>query len=281
MAMDQRRVAGLESSLRTLLGRAEGVRRMGVVVRPIDGDGGGDIDGAASFHAASTMKLAVMIEVYRQAEAGRLALSDPVPIRNQFRSLVDGALFAVTTDSDRDLHRRIGTPVPIGDLVERMITASSNLAGNLLLDRVTPRAVRATMHRLGAQGMQVCRGVCDLDAHDAGINNTTTAAALATLLQQLARGTAVSPDADRAMLDVLRRQQHTDAIPAGLPDAVTVAHKTGWTSTVQHDAALVTPAGGSPYVLVVLTEHAAAPDAAKRLIADVARAVHRTVIGGA
>lgn len=233
-------------------------------------------DGWQSFHAASTMKLAVMIEVFRQAEAERFALSDTIRIRNQFASMIDEEPFAVTTDSDRTLHRMIGTPVPIAELVERMIADSSNLATNLLIDRVTSRAVRATLHRLGAGGMQVYRGVCDLRAHAEGIDNTTTADALATLLERLARGTAVSPEADRVMRGILRHQQHVDGIPAGLPGAATVAHKTGWTSTVQHDAALIEPhaADATPYVLVVLTEHGGDVDAAKSFIRDVARAVH-------
>ena len=225
-------------------------------------------------HAASTMKLAVLIEAYRQVDAGERSLEEEVLVRNQFRSVVDGSTYAVEADSDDALYERIGDPVALGELLRRMIVLSSNLAANGVLATIGVEAVQATVDRLGASGMHVRRGVEDLRAYETGINNTTTAHALAHLLMAMAQGTAVSPAADRAMIDLLRQQHFRDGIPAGLPDDATVANKTGWTSTVQHDAALVTPSEGNPYVLVVLTDGFPSPREAKRCIADVAAAVH-------
>jgi beta-lactamase class A len=229
------------------------------------------------FHAASTMKVAVLVEAYRQIEEGERSLDALVPVHNRFRSVVDNSTYAVEDDSDDALHDRVGEEERLGELLRRMIVVSSNLATNCVLEAIGVEAVQATVDRLGADGMHVRRGVEDLAAYEAGINNTTTAEALATLLTALARGEAVSPDADRAMIDLLRQQHFRDGIPAGLSSNAIVANKTGWTSTVQHDAAIVEPPAGEPYVLVVLTEGFASAERAKRSIAQVAAAVHGTM----
>ncbi len=229
------------------------------------------------FHAASTMKVPVMIEVYRQAEAGRFSLDDSLLVRNTFRSIVDGSAYRIEDDSDDALYRMLGRRMAIRDLVHRMITVSSNLATNLLIDLVTADSVQATAERLGVRHMQVRRGVEDLLAFRQGLNNTATAADLAVLLDALRRGAAVSPEADRAMIDVLLDQQFGDLIPAGLPPGVRVAHKTGAITRIHHDAAIVYPERGPAYVLVVLTEGIEDQARSAELVAEVARGVHETL----
>ncbi len=160
------------------------------------------------------------------------------------------------------------------DLTERAITTSSNLATNLLVDRLTADSVRATMDRLGAPGLRVLRGVEDLKAFEAGLSNSTTAKALATVLAALRDGRAVSPRADAEMVEILARQDFNEMIPAGLPAGTRVAHKTGWITEIHHDAAIVYPERGAPYVLVVLTAGLADRAESARLGAEVARAVH-------
>ena len=226
------------------------------------------------FHAASTMKIPVMIEVYRQAEAGHLRLDDSLLVQNDFRSIVDSSRYSIEDDSDDALYERQGEPMAIRDLVFRMITVSSNLATNLLIETVTADSVQATAERLGVAGLRVYRGVEDLKAFRRGLNNVTDAASLATLLDALRRGEAVSAEADRAMLGILREQAFNTMIPAGLPAGTAVAHKTGWITGIHHDAALVFPADGPPYVLVILTEGIADERDSAALGAEIARAVH-------
>ena len=230
------------------------------------------------FHAASTMKVAVMIEAFRQVEAGLREWDEPVRVENRFRSIVDGSAYAIADDTDDALYTLQGQDVPFRDLVERAVTTSSNLATNLLLDRITADAVQATVGRLGAPGLRVLRGVEDLKAFEAGLNNETTAAALATLLEALRDGRAVSPAADAAMRDVLARQRFDEMIPAGLPAGTRVAHKTGWITRIHHDAAIVYPEGAAPYVLVVLTEGLDDHDVSARLGAEVSRAVYEVLV---
>jgi beta-lactamase class A len=223
-----------------------------VVMRTVDGKSELLIDPDKNFHAASTMKVPVMIELYRQAGAGMLTLDDPLPIKNQFHSIVDGSVYqlSVGDDSDAEVYKAIGKTMTLRALCEAMITVSSNFAANLLIERVGAENVRKTVSRLGADGMVVLRGVEDQRAFDRGLNNATTARALAVLMQKLALGEAVSATADAEMVAILKRQKFRDAIPSGVPDGTAVAHKTGNITRIHHDAAIVY--GPRPYVLVVL-----------------------------
>lgn len=223
------------------------------------------------------MKVPIMIEVYRQAQAGRFSLSDSLEVRNEFRSIVDGSPYAIGDDSDDALYEQLGQPMAICALVERMITVSSNLAANLLIDYVSADSVQQTLRRLGAERTKVLRGVEDLKAYRQGLNNEATAADLARLLSALQRGTAVSTEADREIIGILKRQEHNAMIPAGLPADAEAAHKTGWITRIHHDAAIVYPAEGAPYVLVVLTEGLDEQARSAELGAEVARAVHRAL----
>ena len=227
------------------------------------------------FHAASTMKVPVMIEAFRRAEHGGFSLDDELTIENEFTSIVDGSTYSIDSDSDEAIYDHLGETMTIRHLAERMIQISSNLATNLLIEHLTPDSVQQTVERLGAGGMQVRRGVFDMPAFYRNINNTTTAAALATQLEALMQQEAVSSEADRAMIEILREQEFIDAIPAGLPEEVAVAHKTGSITEIHHDAAIVEPGEEAPYVLVLLTEGVESDDRSATLMAELANAVHR------
>jgi beta-lactamase class A len=243
-------ISGLTARVQKLV--AASGAEVAVVMKTVDGRDEIRIDADKVFHAASTMKIPIMIELFRQAEAGTLSLDEPLPVRNEFHSIVDGSVYrlSVDDDSDADVYKAVGKTMTLRQLCEVMITVSSNFAANLLIERVGAANVRATVDRLGASGMVVLRGVEDQKAFDKGLNNTTTAAALAVLMEKLAKGEAVSRKADAEMVAILKRQKFHDAIPSGVPDGVEVAHKTGNITKIHHDAAIVY--GPRPYVLVVL-----------------------------
>ena len=213
------------------------------------------IGGDRPTHPASTMKIPVMMEVYRQAAGGRLSLDDRLKVRNEFASLVDGSPFRLDPkdDSELSLYKRVGEEATVRELVRLMITESSNLATNLLVDRVGAGSITAFARELGAEGVEVLRGVEDGKAFAKGINNVATAPGLAVLLESLAEGKAVSPAASAEMMDILRAQKFNDGIPAGLPPGAVVAHKTGAIKGVYHDVGVVEVPGRDPFVLVVLT----------------------------
>jgi beta-lactamase class A len=229
-----------------------------------------------SFHAASTMKVPVMVEFFRQVDAGKLSLDQPITLVNQFASIVDGSPYSLDAQEDEDsaLYERLGKPVPARELVERMITRSSNLATNSVITRVDARRVTETLRSLGARQMTVLRGVEDGKAYRKGLNNSATARDLATLLAAIERGQAASASSTQAMRDILLAQELNDEIPAGLPPGTRVAHKTGQITGVLHDAAIVYPPGQAPYILVVLTSGIPDAKVARALIVDISRRVY-------
>jgi len=230
----------------------------------------------SAFHAASTMKIPVMIEVLRRSQQGAFSLDQPVLMINQFRSLADGSPFSLdaSDDSDSTLYRRVGERVPIRELLQLMITRSSNFATNELIELVGAANVTAAARSLGATRTHVLRGVEDQKAFDAGMINTTTAGDLATLLVAIENGKVLSPSSSALMRDILLAQEFNEKIPAGLPPGTRVAHKTGEITAVSHDAAIVYPAGRKPYVLTVLTRGIRDSKASSALIADISRLVY-------
>ena len=232
-------------------------------------------------HPASTMKVPVMLEAYRQAEAGVITLDDQIEVKNQFASLVDGSAYALDVDDDSEttLYKRVGGKATVRELVFLMITESSNLATNILVEKLGAVNVTNFMRKLDAADLKVLRGVEDDKAVAAGMNNVGTARGTMTILTRLAEGTAVSKTADAAMMDVLRAQKFNNGIPAGLPKGTVVAHKTGSFAGVYHDAAVVEPPGRKPFVLVVMTRGIKPDDDARKVVAEIARAAYQEVVG--
>ncbi|HEX6590180.1 MAG TPA: serine hydrolase [Longimicrobiales bacterium] len=231
-------------------------------------------------HAASTMKVPVLFELFRLADAGELSLDDTIPIENRFRSILDGSEYSLTAseDSDSTLYARIGGSATYRELARLMIVRSSNLATNILIERVDPRRVRATLAQLNAQSMVVRRGVEDIPAYRAGLNNTTTAYGFSRVLEAIARCELITRASCEEITDILADQEFDDAIPAGVPAGTRVANKTGWITAINHDGAIVYPEGRAPYVLVVLTRGIEDADAANALIRDVSRLVWHEIV---
>ncbi len=230
-----------------------------------------------SFHAASTMKLGVMVDLFRQVKQGRLKMDDILPVRNNFASLVDGSPFEVeaASDSDNDVYKQIGGSMTLRDLCEHMITRSSNLATNLLIVKLGVENIRKTVAGLGAAGLDIKRPVEDGKAYAKGLNNTTTARALAVLLGRIAVEKAVDRPSSRRMLEILKRQTFNESIPAGLPSGTIIAHKTGDLTRIHHDAAIVY--APRPFVLVLLVRGMDNFDQSAALMAGLTRVLYQAV----
>ncbi len=210
-----------------------------------------------SFHAASTMKTPVMIEVYKQALEGKFSLTDSLLVKNEFKSIVDGSPYSLTEkdDSEPEIYKKIGQKSSILDLMYGMITASSNLATNILIEQVDAKKVTQTMRDLGARDIQVLRGVEDQKAFDKGLSNSVTAYDLMIIFEKIAKGEAVDKRSSQAMIDILLDQKFNDIIPAKLPKEVKVSHKTGWIKGLHHDSGIVFLPNGKSYVLVLLSKN--------------------------
>jgi len=277
-AATAQQAGGLRATLEARIARAP-ARAVGLYYRSLARADSILIDANLRFHAASTMKLPVMIQIFRDADVGLLGLDDSLTVHTAFPSLVEGA-FVVGKDDDSDstLYALVGRNRSVRDLLERMITRSSNLATNILIERVGADRAQRTARALGAWSIQVLRGVEDGAAYRAGLNNTTTARDLGVLLQQIATGRAASAAACDSMLTILGRQEFNEGIPVGVPPGTRVAHKTGWIGeVVYHDAAVVSPAAGGGYILVVLTGGIKEDSVAHNLVADLSRLVYEGV----
>jgi beta-lactamase class A len=208
------------------------------------------------FHAASTMKTPVMVELFRRAEMGDFDLSDSIKVENKFYSIVDGSEFQLDLNPDGNdpFERQVDEMATIYDLNHAMITYSSNIATNLIIGLVGAEETTQTMRELGAERIEVIRGLYDMKAFDQGLSNRTTARDLGIIFEHIANGTAVSPEMDSMMIEVLKDQFYRDVIPARLPDDVVVANKTGFITGVIHDSGIVYLPDGQSYILIFLSK---------------------------
>ena len=232
------------------------------------------------FHAASTIKLAVLLAIFRAADEGRLRLDDSLHVRNRFVSAADGSPFRVDPSSDAmpELYQAIGRTAKISALAEGMIVASSNLATNLLLDFLGVEYARNVLRDAQVSGVELRRGVEDRAAHEKGIDNEATADGLLTLLSAL-RGDFLKKESKEQAIHVLLAQRFNSMIPAGLPAHATVAHKTGEISTACHDVGIVYLPEREPYIAVILTEFDAEQNGRRETVAAISEMIYRSLTG--
>jgi beta-lactamase class A len=240
------------------------------------------INAAQVFHAASTMKTPVMIEVYKQAAAGKFALTDSIEIKTRFTSIADGSTFDLPADSDSEktLYEHVGDKRTIAALTYEMIIKSSNLATNLIIELVGADQVTASMRDFGVKDLTVRRGVEDLRAYEEGIINTTTAYDLMLIYSMLAKGELVDQSACTEMIDILMDQEYNHVIPAKLPSDVRVAHKTGSITALQHDGGIVYIPDGNYYILVILSSNLEDRSEAVDMMAEVSRKIYTYMNSG-
>lgn len=231
------------------------------------------------FHAASTIKVAVLVGLFAAIEEERFNLDHRLHVRNRFVSVEDGSAFRVDpgTDSNAEVQAAVGKQMRIRALAHHMIATSSNLATNLLLDLVGAEYIRSVLKELGIAGIDLRRGVDDEAAFSAGLNNRVTGNGLVALFRLIEDGQALSEDAAGAMLEILHQQEFRSGIPAGVPEAVRpdaqFAHKTGEISTVNHDAGIVYLPDRPPYVVAILTEWERGASGRKETVAAISRLI--------
>jgi beta-lactamase class A len=232
------------------------------------------------FHAASTIKVAVLLAVFRAADEGWLQLDDSLHVRNRFISAADGSPFRLNPDSDAmpELYALTGRTAKISVLAKEMISTSSNLATNLLLDFIGVEYARKILQDAHVSGVELRRGVEDRAAHERGINNEVTANGLLTLLSAV-RGDFLSNQSKEQAIRILLSQRFKSMIPAGLPAHATVAHKTGEISTACHDMGIVYLPEREPYIAVILTEFDSEREQRRETVAGISEAIYRSVIG--
>lgn len=238
------------------------------------------INAREKFHAASTMKVPVMIELYKQAQEGEFSLNDSILIKTTFTSIIDTSTYVMDVDVDSEtfLYEQVGNKLPIKQLMYQMITRSSNLATNILIELVDAKNVTTTMRELGAPDIEVLRGVEDLKAFDQGLSNSTTAYDLMKIFEAIGMAKIISEEVCDEMITILYDQHFNDIIPAYLPAEVKVAHKTGSITGVQHDSGIIVLANGHKYILVLLSKELDDKDTGVETLALISKKVYEYVI---
>ena len=209
------------------------------------------------FHAASTMKTPVMIEAFKKSFENEISLDDTILVKNEFKSIVDGSLFKLSSfdDSDKKTYEKIGGYLSLRELIYEMITISSNFATNLVIDYIGHKDINKTMRDLGAKEINVLRGVEDIKAFNVGLSNTTTALDLLKIYENLALGKVINSKLSEEMVGILKDQKYDDIIPKYLPKEIEIAHKDGWISGTRHDSGIVFINNEKKYVLVLLSKN--------------------------
>lgn len=232
------------------------------------------------FHSASTFKVAVMLELFKKVKDREISLDDFLLVKNEFHSIVDCSIFSldVKDENDDKLYSKLGQKVKIYDLVYDMITVSSNLATNVLLQIVEPEAITQTLRDYGIYNTKVLRGVGDLKAFEFGLNNITTADDLLKIFKLIAHKEIIDDFLCDEMIKILSEQKVRDKIPRYLPQNVVVAHKTGSISRVEHDSGIIFLPDGRKYVLVVLTKDFEDPNFAKNIIANISKVCYEYMV---
>ncbi|HEY2142907.1 MAG TPA: serine hydrolase [Candidatus Udaeobacter sp.] len=269
----------LNEELERLCARSK-AQAIAVALHDLENDLRFSLKGDRWFHAASTIKVAVLLALFRAADEGRVRLDDSLHVRNRFVSATDGSPFHLNRDSDAmpELYQAIGRTAKISALAEGMISASSNLATNLLLDFLGVEYARKVLRDAGVNAVELRRGVEDHAAHEQGINNEATANGLLTLLSAL-RGNFLTSESKEQAIQILLEQRFNSMIPAGLPAHAAVAHKTGEISTACHDIGIVYLPEREPYIAVILTEFDSEQDGRRETVAAISEAIYRSVMG--
>ena len=229
-----------------------------------------------TFHAASTMKTPVMMELFKQANENKFSLNDSVLVKNEFKSIVDGSSYSMNIERDGgdNFYKHLGTRQPIIELIKDMITFSGNLSTNILIELADAKKVNETMRSIGANDIRVLRGVEDMKAFEQGLNNTTTAYDLMLIYCALGEGSFISEKVCEEMIEILMQQRFQTKIPAFLPDDVRVANKTGSITGVSHDSGIIFLPDGRKYVLVILSKNLSDMKAGNDAIAKASRYIY-------
>lgn len=208
--------------------------------------------------AASVIKIPIMVEAFRQKEAGLIDFDEPVTIHPEDKLPSCGAL----------TYLHDGITVSLGDLVTLMIILSDNTATNLLIDRLGSANINNEMDLLGLAGTRLNRKLFQPELSRQGIQNYVTAHDMGRLLKAMLEGTLISAEASQKMLEILGNQCLNGKMPFFLHDqGIKCAHKTGEDDGITHDVGVIF--ADSPIIFCFLSNHTDVPRA-ERAIQDIA-----------
>ncbi len=252
----------LESSINDVDHNLDGV--LGVAVLDLSSGKKFVLRGDEVFPQASSIKTAVLAELYLQVQVGKLKLTDLYTV--QASDLVpDSSIMGGLTPGV--------TRITLRDLATMMIAVSDNSATNVLIDRVGMENVNALMDSLGLVHTRLRRKMMDLKAASEGRENISTPAEMMTLLEDLYRGKVLN----RAMTDdfftMLSTQKH-GFLSRNLPEGLKIANKPGELEGVRNDSGVVF-VENRPYVICVMTTYLRRERDGEEAIGNISTAAYR------
>lgn len=237
----------------------------GIVVEDLSTGWEIDINKGSMFPAASLVKIPIMAGCYMAVEVGLLSLDEEVRLCAQDKTPGSGVLKAMPC----------GSAYTVGKLIELMITESDNTAANILIDKIGADNLNVFFKRQGLTATSLCRKMMDFSQRRRGVENYTSAADIALLLERMYRGQFINAKVSQKCIDTLLLQKMRDRIPKKLPKDTPIAHKTGLERYVCHDAGVVFAPEGDFLVCVLTKSHSKGGyRAMKDFIAKVAAAVY-------
>jgi beta-lactamase class A len=213
------------------------------------------------FPTASTIKLAILYELYKQADEGKLKLDEPQLLER--RHVVGGSGV---------LHELTAPSMPFRDYATLMILLSDNTATNLLIDAVGMQNVSARMSALGLNATKLRRRMIDLEAARRGDENVSTPAEVARLLEILHRGDGLRKESHDGLLRILKTPK-SSPMRRGIPSAVDLANKPGELDGVRVDAGIVY-VERRPFIVAAMLTYLAEGAAGDAAIESASRAVY-------
>jgi beta-lactamase class A len=216
------------------------------------------------FPQASSIKVAVLAELYQQAQNGKLKLTDLYTVQASDMVPDSSIMLGLTPGITRITNR---------DLATMMIAVSDNSATNVLIDRVGMENVNGLMDKLGLPHTRLRRKMMDVKAAGEGRENVSTPREMMSLLEQLYRGKVLNQPLTDDFLKMLGT--HKDSfLPRELPDDVHIANKPGELEGVRNDSGIVF-AQNRPYVICVMTTYLRNERAGEDAIARISGAAYR------
>jgi beta-lactamase class A len=256
------------SDVETLIRQSGG--DVSVAFRSLDGGQELLIQADRPFQDSLAMKIPVMIELFAQANAQQLKLSDTVQVRNLFRSVADSSAYTIERSASDSLESAGGKLMTLGQLCDAMIKTNSDIAANLLIERLTLEAIQNRIHTLGADGMLLASGFGDVKAADRGLKNVTTPRALMTILVSLAQSNVINADESAQMVGLLANSRLPGSIMGIAVSPSVIENQKPSPTGDQHDAAIII--GARSFVLVT-DVRGISPGAGAALVARISHAL--------
>lgn len=221
------------------------------------------INAGLTFPQASSIKIAILVELLRQDEEGKLALSERVDIKKGSRAGGSGVLQHFADG---------GSAIALGDLAVLMIQLSDNNATNLVIERIGMANVNAMLTRGGFERTKLQRMMMDQEAQRAERENLSTPAEMALLLEKLFQGRLLDAKHTALAMEILKYEKETP-LRAGVPSGVALADKPGSLTGVRADSGIVF-LPKRPYAIAVMTTFAKDDRAAEQTITEISRRVY-------